>query len=193
MVPVCTFQIAGRQYSRIVLGWLIVIGAFVVMQPATSHAQTVVRDIDNPAQRPFQVELRQKLTLIPTADRESFTIADVPAGSRLVIEHVSFRVGSLEAVVPGSRQTRFQINASLVTTADGVAANHELLATRTDFEDGSSNTASQPIRAYADGGSPVSLRIGGQTENGRSTLVSIVLTISGHLVDVADAAPPDGR
>ncbi len=193
MIPVYTFQVAGRQYSRLALGWLAVVGAFVVMQPGTSHAQTVVRDIDNPAQRPFQVELTQQLSINSSSARQSFKVADVPAGSRLVIEHISFRAGSREAVTPGSRQPRFQIIASLVTKADSVAANHELVATRTDFETASSNTASQPIRAYADGGSPVFVRIGGQTEGGGSTPISISLTISGYLVDVAAAAPPDGR
>jgi len=149
-----------------------------------SQAQTQVRDLDNPARRPFQVEVQRQLRIPIAEGRESIQVADVPAGRRLVIEHISFRVSSLEAVTPGSHQTRFQIFAALLTKADTVAANHELLVTRTDFGIASSNTASQPIRAYADGGTPVFIRIGGQPEGNGSTAVSITnLTISGYLVD----------
>jgi hypothetical protein len=165
-------------------GCVAIAGAFAVAQPELGRAQTPVRDIHNPERRPFQVELQRQVRIPVAAGRESIQVVDVPAGARLVIEHISFHAGSADAVTPGSHQTRFQLFASLVTKADTVAANHELLITRTDFGVSSSNTASQPIRVYADGGTPVSVRIGGRAEDDRSTVVSVNLSISGHLVDL---------
>lgn len=192
MVPVCTSHVSGRQYGRVALGWLVVVVALVVIHPAPSDAQTVVRDIDQPARRPFQVEQTEQVTLRSSTPDETFAIADVPPGTRLVIEHISLRASSREAIVQGGRQPRFLINASLVTKADTVAATHQLVATRTDFDTASSNSVSQPIRAYADGGSQVFLRIGGNTE-GSSHSIQVRVAVSGYLVEVPIEAPPDGR
>lgn len=150
----------------------------------TSHAQTAVRDLDNAARQPFQAELQRPQLRIPVPEgRELIRVIDVPAGKRLVVEHVSFRVESLEATTPGGRQQRFLTAGSLVTKANDVAANHELLIHRADLGISSSNVASQSVRAYADPGSQVFVAVGGRTEDGEPTVVRVTnLTISGHLV-----------
>lgn len=141
------------------------VGALLLSAAGVSHGQTDVRDLDNPARQPFQAELQRQLRIPVAAGRESSQVAEVPAGKRLVIEHVSFRVKSQEATLPGSSQPRFRVFASLVTKANGVAANHELIVNQTDFGAASSNAASQPVRAYADPGSLVFVRVGGQIED----------------------------
>ena len=106
-----------RRRIATALGWLAIIGALAFLPADPSHAQTQVRDVDNPARQPFQVELQRQLRIPVAIGRESIKVADAPAGKRLVIEHVSLRISSLEATIPGSHQTRFQIQASLVTKA----------------------------------------------------------------------------
>ena len=162
-------------------------GAWLALAAAaSSHAQTVVRDLDNAARQPFQVEVQPPPLRFPVPQgRETIRVADVPAGKRLVIEHISFLIASSESTAPGGRQPRFLANGSLVTKANTAAANHELLVHRTDIGAASRNTVSQPLRVYADPGSQVFVTVGGRTEDGSSSLVRISnLTISGHLVDL---------
>lgn len=182
----CRHWLRSNRRRRIAttLGWLAVIGALVLLQPGVSLAQTPVRDLDNPARQPFQAELR-KLTLRTSGGLESFRVAEVPSGKRLVIEHVSLRVRALEAIVPGSPQARFGTFASLVTKANGVPAEHELIVNRADVGIASFNVVSQPIRAHADPGSPVFVQVDGRSRDDADSLLEIThLTVSGHLVDV---------
>ena len=123
-------------------------GMLLASNAGVGYAQTQVRDLDNPARQPFQAELRN-LRFRTAGGLESFRVAEVPSGKRLVIKHVSFRVGSLEATVPGSPQPRFGTSAFLVTKANGVPAEHELIVNRADVGLASFNVVSQPIRAYA--------------------------------------------
>ena len=69
----------------------------LALTAGVSYSQTDVRDIDNAARQPFQAELR-RLTVRTTGALQSFQVAEVPFGKRLIIEHVSFRVRSLEAL-----------------------------------------------------------------------------------------------
>jgi hypothetical protein len=156
----------------------------LVSNAGLSYSQTDVRSLDNAARQPFQAELRN-LRVRTAGPLESFRVAEVPSGKRLVIEHVSFRVRSLEASVPGSSQPRFETSAALVTKANGVPAEHELIVNRADIGIASFNVVSQPIRVYADPGSPVFVQVDGRfPENVGSPLEIIRLNISGHLVDV---------
>lgn len=165
------------------LGLTAVVGTMLLSTLNASHAQTLVRDLDNPARQPFQAEL-QRLRIPSSGGGESFRVADVPPGKRLVIEHVSFRVASLEASTPGSPPLRFGTFASLITKANGVPGSHELIANRIDLSGGRSVVAaSQQIRAYADPGSQVFVRISGRTEDDGDSLQVTHLTVSGHLVE----------
>ena len=89
------FVICRRRLQPFVL-----VGVLLLLQPEGSHAQASIRDLDNPGRQSFQVELRQ-LNLPASGESESFQVAEVPPGTRLVIEHVSFKVRSLEARAPG--------------------------------------------------------------------------------------------
>ena len=148
-----------------------------------SHAQTEVRDLDNAARQPFQAELASQD--IPTIQElNTFQLASVPAGKRLVIEHVSFRVAGGELPPPENRPAALHAVAYLETTADGVRGRHELSVDRLDLGRLNRNlaVASQPIRAYADPASQVFIRIAGASEVSDALLVH--LAISGHCVDV---------
>lgn len=156
----------------------------LVSNAGVSYAQTDVRDIDNAARQPFQAELR-RLKVRTVGELQSFQVAEVPFGKRLVIEHVSFRVRSLEATAAGSAQPRFATSASLVTKANGVPAEHELIVNRADVGSASFNVVSQPLRVYADPGSLVFVQVDGRFKaNAGSPLEITHLTVSGHLVDV---------
>ena len=156
----------------------------LVSNAGVSYSQTDVRSLDNAARQPFQAELR-RLRVRTVGDLEGFRVAEVPFGKRLVIEHVSFRVRSLEATVEGSAQPRFETSAALVTKANGVSAEHELIVNRADIGTTSFNVVSQPIRAYADPGSSVFVQVDGRFRANADSLLEIIrLTISGHLVDV---------
>ena len=156
----------------------------LALSASVSYSQTDVRDIDNAARQPFQAELR-RLRVRTAGDLQSFQVAVVPPGKRLVIEHVSFRVRSLEATAEGSAQPRFETSAALLTKANGVSAEHELIVNRADIGGASFNVVSQPIRVYADPGSLVFVHVDGRfAANAGSTLEIIRLNISGHLVDV---------
>jgi hypothetical protein len=156
----------------------------LALTASVSYSQTDVRDIDNAARQPFQAELR-RLRVRTSGELQSFQVAVVPSGKRLVIEHVSFRVRSLEATAPGSAQPRFETSAALVTKVNGVPAEHELIVNRADVGSASFNVASQPVRVYADPGSLVLVNVDGRFEaNAGSPLEITHLTVSGHLVDV---------
>jgi hypothetical protein len=173
----------SRARTRAVLGPL-AIAALLQGNPGASHAQTRVRDLDNPARQPFQAEL-EGLTFNTLADAETFQVAVVPAGKRFVIEHVSLRVDSLEATAGGAPQPRFRSFATLAVKADGVPARHELVVNRADVGGSSVNLASQPIRAYADPGSLVWVEIDAADDDGGDSLLRVAhVTISGHLVDL---------
>lgn len=151
---------------------------------SVSYSQTDVRDIDNAARQPFQAELR-RLRVRTAGELQTFQVAQVPFGKRLAIEHVSFRVRSLEAIAEGSAQPRFETSAALVTKANGVPAEHELIVNRADIGTASFNVVSQPIRVYADPGSLVLIQVdGGFAANAGSLLEITHLTVSGHLIDV---------
>jgi hypothetical protein len=95
-------------------GCVAIAGAFAVAQPELGRAQTPVRDIHNPERRPFQVELQRQVRIPVAAGRESIQVVDVPAGARLVIEHISFHAGSADAVTPGSHQGRYRGSQSRI-------------------------------------------------------------------------------
>lgn len=158
--------------------------ALLAFSASAGYSQTDVRDIDNAARQPFQAELR-RLTVRTSGAIQSFQVAEVPFGKRLVIEHVSFRVRSLEASAEGSAQPRFNTSAALVTKVNGVPAEHELIVNRADVGVASFNVASQPLRVYADPGSLVLVNVDGRFKANAGSLLEIThLSVSGHLVDV---------
>ncbi|HEX9422473.1 MAG TPA: hypothetical protein VF899_04470 [Pyrinomonadaceae bacterium] len=131
-----------------------------------------VRDVDNPARQPFTAQFS---VFIPNGyDHGLEDMSDVPAGKRVVIEHISAltrlpsgqKVEALVVLTIGSGQT--YLGAELKTTIDGL----------------DQFITSQPVRLYVDHvSSPPALRVvvyrDGVAGDGGSTV-----NINGYLVDV---------
>ena len=147
-----------------------------------TQAQTSVRDVDTPSRQPFQAQVVNQG--IDENRPTAFALVAVPAGKRFVVEHVSLRV-----LVPPSPTKLSIVQARLLTQLGGQTVDHvlvlgkltELAANRAEvFE------ASQPIRAYADAGTTVSVSLVFDAD-GREPVTAIVnrLSVSGHFVDLA--------
>ena len=175
------------------MGLAIVTAAMLFSVPRAIHAQTEVRDVDNPAAQPFQAELvSQDIPVIQEAN--NFLVTTVPLGKRLVIEHVTLRVAGGASPQPGGDAPFMHAVAFLETTAGGTRSRHELAVNRLDLRGFNRNfsIASQPIRAYADPGSQVLVQVSGASAVRDATLVRA--TVSGYLVDRIEAIPvPQGR
>ena len=139
----------------------------------TPSAPVPVLDVASGARQPFQAFIVEALQdgENNAGDRASFT---VPAGKRLVIEHVTY----LEPV-PAGQGRRVRLDA----VADGRACRHQLLLERgPGFSGGTEDVkASQPIRAYADGGTSVIFRV---SRNATSGVSGFNISVSGYLVDM---------
>src|SRR5215207_4673536 len=131
-----------------------------------------VRDADNPARQPFQSELF--LTGVP-GSYGALQIAQVPAGKRLVIEHVA---------VSGVTPTGQRIFANLSTGLGSFIAHHPLVVhAQGTNENGEAEFAiSQQVRLYADPGTAVTLYATRSSTSGMA--VVLYATVSGYLVDV---------
>jgi hypothetical protein len=130
-----------------------------------------VGDVQNPAFQPFEVKRS-----IFLGEGEAVIAATMPpagnAGQRAVIEHVTVdaRVPLGQNIVVRLGQTG-EIEHSLVLTSQGVWGTTQRY------------TASQPIRLYSVGGGDglISAII---ERSGSSSGASVIVTISGHLVDL---------
>ncbi|HET7235811.1 MAG TPA: hypothetical protein VFK59_05200 [Actinomycetota bacterium] len=120
-----------------------------------SSANQPLRVIEqnNPAFSPFQVELFPKTGQCQTAD--------VPAGTRLIIEYVSARVET-----PQDREL------VVSTTAGGVTALHWVPLSEPYV---TISNAAEDVRLYADPGTEVEVCLTGLGQ----------VTLSGHLVSVS--------
>jgi len=140
----------------------------------TTASPVPVRDVDNPARQPFHAE-----AVGGFADGASITggilIPTVPAGKRLVIEHVSV----FGAMLPGQKMVRTRVmyrfsvfGHSLVISAQGSNA------------DGSSDyfVASELIRFYDNDGLPVAWEVERDSSAGAKP-AGIDLNCDGYLVD----------
>jgi hypothetical protein len=130
-------------------------GNGTLASPLGVASPLMVRDLDNPARQPFQVEL----------DQTTFAFS-VPAGKRLVIEFVSARANS----APGFSL----LSINVVTTVGGVTLQHPFVPVFVG-KNGVDNsyTVSQPTRLYADPGTTVDITLGSGT-----------VILSGYFVDV---------
>jgi hypothetical protein len=129
------------QVVRISGAVVVVIASFLVAvllgeAPASSAASQQplkVVEQNNPAFRPFQVELTPKSGFCQTVE--------VPAGNRLVIEYVSARIED-----PGDR------TLTILTTVGGTTAPHWVPLTEPFV---TISLAAQDVRLYADPGTEV--------------------------------------
>ena len=141
-----------------------------VMVKNASGNPVVSRLQDNPARQPFQ----QTLMIDPTNPNlpQSF---GVPAGKCLVVEQVSGYVN-----VPTGVKVS---DLCLSTTVGSQTVQHRLPVTLMLSAGGSDRFVTcQLLRVYASGGTSVTFGVG---TSGAAGVTSSILSISGHLVDVA--------
>ncbi len=149
-----------------------VTGTITVGNPTSSPVP--VRAVDNPANQAFQAE--DVLTLDAGVSNNIIVGPAVPAGKRLVIEHVS-ATGLLPA---GAKLLRAEIGASL----NGSFVFHRLVPAL----DGSIGTIdvfamSTPMRMYADGGTSLHL-LAVRDAFSIGSPASVDFSVSGYLVDM---------
>ncbi len=193
-------MIARLRNRFFVFGFLFVLG---VVAPSAGHAQSatsssditapapqnvvitntsanpaLVRNLDEPTRRPFQQKI--SVDIFGGGHNGSSSVA-VPIGKQLVIQHISFRS---EALLAGNN---FKVR--VFTTFGGVDFAHH-----PDFHDqGYSSTeprfvANQPLLAYADGGTSVSVGVFVKNAQSTATFTALSGVITGYLIDV----PSDG-
>lgn len=134
----------------------------------------LVKDVDNPSRQPFAAE--NPLNTFGAGSIESTaTLLTVPAGKRAVIEHVSC-INYLEA---GNNFVRMELRFRL----GGVDQTHQFVNTRVGVSLSPTLDVwsfSQPIRAYADPSTAISIYAIRRSTSG---LGGIDCQISGHYVD----------
>ena len=144
--------------------------------PTTANVNVVntaqVRDADNPARQPYQNGF---FLVGVNAIQDSWLLATVPAGKRLVIENVA---------VSGVTPTGQRMFVSLSTGVNNLALRHPLLVSAQGTnEDGEAEfVISQQVRLYADPGTAVTLHLKRSSTTGLAAIT--FATISGYLVDV---------
>jgi hypothetical protein len=121
---------------------------------ASSQQPLKVIEQNNPAFRPFQVELTPKSGFCQTVD--------VPAGNRLVIEYVSARIED-----PADRAL------TIITTAGGTTAPHWVSLSEPFV---TISVAAQDVRLYADPDTQVEVCVGGL---GQVTLSGHLVPVTG--------------
>lgn len=164
--------------------WLVVaailaaVGSLLAVTPTSVVAQiraALVRDVDNPARQPFSawtsvVEFDAGSTLL------SRPLLTVPAGKRAVVEHMSC-VNYLEV---GNNFVRFEMRY----TTNGTELKHQFVNTRAGTSFVSSAdiwSFSQPVRAYADAGTEITVYALRRLTAG---LAGMECYASGHYVDM---------
>ena len=120
--------------------------ASTVAQPLWAQVRAaLVRDIDTPALAPFQGEANMIFSTLNTQQ----LLTTVPAGKRLVVEHVSFLYGGnsgAQLVFLGLRKGQFG-NTELYTQ---IQPPHASITPGISIQDGS-----EPVKAYFEAGDEV--------------------------------------
>jgi hypothetical protein len=157
----------------------------VIGAPSPSNVIVVntplpVREVDKPANQPFQAIITLHIDQNVTSDTAFFT---VPAGKRLVIEFVSV----FGSAGDGNKMTASFSTTVILNNGSGpvVTAEHRLVM----FEQGQINdpvnfAAAQSMRVYADPATDVNVIIARTNPPPVDTSASATITISGYLIDV---------
>jgi hypothetical protein len=164
----------------------LIVGAFLASSPGASHAQAP--GIGNEPGQPFQIQYSD--VDFPIGGLVDFTLVEVPAGKRLVIEHISmllraFTQGSNDQVfVLASLRTSVQITPQIRFPAE-----HSLIVTQPSQLQGHNYfVVSQPLRLYAESGRTVQLtllpRLGYSPPDPNDGMAIVRVAVSGYYVDV---------
>jgi hypothetical protein len=161
------------KYPLITLGAsLMLVAALAVASvgPAAAHDDAIVRvrDINDPPRNPVQATLSYR-------SDGGFKGYTVPAGKRLVIEHVSgFVSNNGDGALAG---------VNLDTVAEGKAATHYFPMTHeAHLLDYDSFAFGGPARLYVDGATTIQLSVGVAGANS-TTRVVLIGSFSGYLVN----------
>lgn len=140
-------------------------------------APVPVRDVEVDGRALRAVQVGTDLALPAQVQAPSLTVLTVAAGTRLVIEQITWRVR-----IP----TAETATVSLVTTVGGVLAEHSFQTSRQSKNGAAADefVASHPVRLYADPGTAVRMFVrrqgpGGTAVGGPGTAR---LTVSGYSV-----------
>src|SRR5262249_37035469 len=172
-----TVQLAGTSTVQ-------VSGTTNVKVQNDSSAPVPVQDVSKPKQTPFQVNQNFGATPFADGTRVSALIT-VPAGKRLVIEHVSAR-----AQTPVGNPTPVVL-FSISTTLGGVSVEHFLNVPQ-GFVFNCSNcpngvlthdVVSQEIKLYSDAGPTVQLTVLSAFQSGQTYDINVAIT--GYLEDIS--------
>jgi hypothetical protein len=162
----------------------VLVALIAALAPVTSGAQAsrvivansrtgpaLVQDVDNPARAPFQVQLGNPIAAGANAPNGSFS---VPAGRRLVIEHVSALV-----VVPAGQRVMY---TNINTFSGGGLVFHHLKAQSAGVSTatpGEGYITSESLRLYADPGTSVLVAVN-RSDSAGTGFMSV--SVSGYLV-----------
>jgi len=153
---------------------LLALAALLLISRTGAVAQAVraalVRDVDNPALAPY----RQYFEVSWTALQDDVLVTTVPAGKRLVIEHLSYRTGSTgndEFTAGMLRNGYYLTNAAILLEVHPPHASWNGVGYTE--QDGS-----QAVKAYFEPGTEIWLRIFHNTNNSRY----LELTLNGYYV-----------
>lgn len=135
----------------------------------------LIRSVDEPSRQPFQLEIDFDTNGLG-ANINQITLGTVPAGKRLVIEHVS-----VDASVPVGQN----LLSALKIFSGGKSAVHPLITLKQgiDVSNQQRFVTSQQVRLYADAGSILILRLERDTVLGGEGLLRVA-NVSGYLVDL---------
>jgi hypothetical protein len=166
---------------KVAVGLSLLAGATILggmlAEPVIAQVRAaLVKDVDNPARQPFAVNSG---TSSINAGSISVTqvLLTVPAGKRAVIEHVS----CIDFLASGDNFVRMELRHTLGGVAKAQQFVHDFvgasLASGIDVW-----SFSQPIRAYADPGTDISMSALRRNSAGTG---GIECELSGHFVDTA--------
>jgi hypothetical protein len=138
-----------------------------------------VKDADNPARQPFHASAYVGFS--NGSASATATITTVPAGKRLIIEHVSV----YGQMLVGQTMRRAAIGTSLLNYNDGGYVFDDLTVSP-QGSDGVKDyfVASQDVRLYADPGTQVLGTAIRNSTAGANPDTAVQFSISGYLVDV---------
>jgi hypothetical protein len=154
------------------VAWLL---SSVVAEPLIAQVRAaLVKDVDNPSRQPFSARVDGSFG--SSTSVSGAVLLTVPAGKRAAIEHLS----CINFLDQANNWIRFQISY----TSGGAGASHQFVHTFVgqSFASGVNVWSfSEPVRAYADPSTTVSIEALRRTATG---LAGIECYASGHYVDL---------
>lgn len=162
---------SAKRYLLIALSFALALTVFAAFTPRVVHAitATLVRNVDNPDAAPFSGQLQFDFTHL----NEQRLLTTVPAGKRLVIDHISYESGAStgdELVFAALRTGQLGPMALILQ----VNPPHAAATAGFTLQDGS-----QPVKTYFEAGQEVWLTA---SHNTGTLSRDFTMTVTGHYV-----------